>query len=81
VFSNSQEEHINHLQTVLEQLEEHKLYARLDQCSFGRREVKFLGQVVGHGRRRLDPEKAMTVRKFPKPTKPAEVRSFVLWIS
>jgi hypothetical protein len=24
----------------------------------------------------LDPEKAMTVRKFPKPTKPAEVRSF-----
>jgi hypothetical protein len=76
VFSNSQEEHLNHLQSVLEHLEKHKLYARLDKCSFGRKEVKFLGQVVGHGRRRLDPDKAMTIRKFPKPTKPAEVRSF-----
>ena len=34
VYSKNEEEHVEHLTTVLRLLREHKLYAKLSKCSF-----------------------------------------------
>jgi hypothetical protein len=34
IYSQSEEEHVNHLKMVLQRLREHKLYAKLSKCEF-----------------------------------------------
>lgn len=46
IYSHSQEEHKNHLTTLLQTLREHKLYAKFLKCEFWLDSVAFLGHVV-----------------------------------
>jgi hypothetical protein len=43
VYSQSEEDHQQHLCLVLGKLQEHQLYAKLSKCEFWLSEVKFLG--------------------------------------
>ncbi|MCI06310.1 hypothetical protein A2U01_0027368, partial [Trifolium medium] len=43
VYSSSWISHLSHLETVLQVLQHHQLYARLSKCSFGAMEVDYLG--------------------------------------
>jgi hypothetical protein len=43
IYSGSLEEHADHLRKVFQRLRENKLYAKLEKCEFGVREVDFLG--------------------------------------
>ncbi|KAJ9541255.1 hypothetical protein OSB04_027761 [Centaurea solstitialis] len=47
IYSQSKEEHEQHLKVVLELLRNQKLYAKFSKCEFWIREVRFLGHVVG----------------------------------
>jgi hypothetical protein len=42
VYSNSIEEHAEHLQKVFQRLRENKLYAKFEKCKFGISKVDFL---------------------------------------
>ncbi|XP_058082469.1 uncharacterized mitochondrial protein AtMg00860-like [Magnolia sinica] len=77
VYSKSQEEHEQHLRTVLSTLKENQLYAKLSKCEFWEREVKFLGQVVKEEGIAVDPAKVEAVSKWDQPTTVTEVRSFL----
>jgi hypothetical protein len=46
VYSNSIEEHEEHLWIVPQQLQEHQLYTKFSKCEFWIKEVPFLGHVV-----------------------------------
>ena len=46
VYSQSKEEHEDHLRIVLQALREHQLYAKFGKCEFWLTEVRFLGHVV-----------------------------------
>ncbi|XP_070040635.1 uncharacterized protein [Nicotiana tomentosiformis] len=46
IYSRSQDEHENHLRTVLQTLREHWLYAKFSKCEFWLDSVAFLGHVV-----------------------------------
>jgi hypothetical protein len=46
VYSQSEEEHQQHLRLVLGKLREHQLYGKLSKCEFWLSEVKFLGHVI-----------------------------------
>ena len=46
VFSDNEQDHHGHLQTVLSVLQENKLVARQDKCVFGASSVEFLGHVI-----------------------------------
>jgi hypothetical protein len=39
IYSQSEEEHVNHLKMVLQRLREHQLYAKLSKCEFWINEV------------------------------------------
>jgi hypothetical protein len=77
IFSETPEQHMQHMAMVLERLREHKLYAQMAKCEFGLSELKFLGHVVGSKGIRPDPAKVKVVEEWPEPTNAAELRSFL----
>jgi hypothetical protein len=46
VYSNSFEEHEEHLRQTLQTLRDHQLYAKLSKCELWLKRVTFLGQVI-----------------------------------
>ena len=46
IYSQSEEEHEDHLRIVLQALRDHQLYANFSKCEFWLIEVKFLGHIV-----------------------------------
>jgi hypothetical protein len=77
IFSDTPEQHMHHLQLVLQRLREHKLYAQLPKCDFGLSELKFLGHIIGADGVKPDPDKVKVVQQWPEPTNAAELRSFL----
>src|SRR5438045_7902481 len=49
IYSNSDEEHLEHLRLVFEALRMHKLYAKPSKCTFNQQPVEFCGHLVGQG--------------------------------
>ena len=76
VYSNSAEEHREHLRLVLEALRKHKLYARPKKCAFDQKEVEFCGYIVGNGVIRMLDRKVKAIRDWPTPKNVQEVRQF-----
>lgn len=77
VFSNTQEEHFEHLRKALQVLKEQKFYAKLSKCEFNKSEVKYLGHIIGADGVKVDPDKVTAVTEWPEPSNVGEVRSFV----
>jgi len=77
VFSKTPEEHLQHLQLVLERLQQYKLYARLSKCHFNLPEVEFLGHIVGRKGISVDPRKVQIIKDWPTPQSQSDVRSFL----
>ena len=46
IYSETTEEHEEHLRVVLSRLREHKLYAKFSKCEFWLKKVTFLGHVL-----------------------------------
>ncbi|XP_075079783.1 uncharacterized protein LOC142165037 [Nicotiana tabacum] len=75
IYSRSQGEHENHHRTVLQTLREHRLYVKFSKCEFWLN--SFLGHVVSKDGIMVDPKKIEAVQKWPTPTSPTEIRSFL----
>jgi hypothetical protein len=73
VFLKSMEEHEEHLQIVLQRLQEHQLYAKFSKCKFWIKEVPFLGHVVSPKGITVDPDKVKEVLEWRLPTTVSEV--------
>ena len=61
VYSENEEDHVEHLRVVLTRLREHQLYAKFSKCEFWLREVPFLGHVLSDGGIMVDPTKVQEV--------------------
>jgi hypothetical protein len=57
IYSQSEEEHVNHLKMALQRLREHQLYAKLSKCEFWINEVLFLGRIINKEGLVVDPKK------------------------
>ena len=67
IYSNSEEEHEDHLRVVLHILRDNQLYAKFNKCEFWLPEVKFLGHVVLATGVLVDPEKVEVVMSWERP--------------
>lgn len=76
IFSKNKEDHINHLQIVLQRLHEEKLTMNLDKCEFVKQELVYLGFVLSHGNLKMDPRKVEAIVNWPTPKSTIEVRRF-----
>ncbi|XP_074287850.1 uncharacterized protein LOC141613006 [Silene latifolia] len=75
IYSKNEEEHANHLRTVLETLRKNQLYAKCSKCAFWLGEMSFLGHVISAEGIKLDPQKINTITNWPILKNVAEVRS------
>ena len=61
IYSQSEEEHVDHLRMVLQRLQEHQLYAKLSKCEFWIDEVLFLGHIINKDGLVVDPKKVADI--------------------
>ena len=67
IASKSAEEHLQHIETVLQRLEQHNLLARESKCAFFLSEVKFLGYVFSAQGKSVDSSKTEALCQLARP--------------
>eukprot|EP00253_Pinus_taeda_P002609 PITA_02609 len=67
VYSKNEEEHAEHLATILMLLREHQLYAKLNKCSFFQTKVHYLGHVVSKEGIAIDIENIRAIMEWVAP--------------
>ena len=77
VYSNSLEEHREHLNIVLEKFRRAGVTLNPRKCQFEMKEIKILGHIVGNGTVKPDPDKLSAIKEFPKPQDKRQMRSFL----
>lgn len=77
IYSPTWEEHLLHLQTVLNLLRQHQLVAKRSKCQFGQTRVDYLGHVISIQGLSVDPLKISAIQQWPVPRNVKQVRSFL----
>jgi hypothetical protein len=77
VYSDTLEEHEQHVRQALTRLRQQRLYAKLSKSALCKREVEFLGHMVGEHGLRVMQDKIEAVRDWPIPTNLQELRAFL----
>lgn len=77
IYSRDETEHQQHLAMVLQVLRDHQLYAKASKCEFFKKEVDFLGHIVGASGLRMEPGKIDAIKSWPVPQNATDVRSFL----
>jgi hypothetical protein len=77
IYSQSEEEHVDHLKVVLQRLREHQLYAKLSKCEFWINEVLFLAHIINKDGLVVDPKKVVDILNWKAPTDVQGIKSFI----
>ena len=77
IYSNSLQEHILHVQTVLQKLLSVGLYTKLEKCEFHIQKVSFLGFIISSEGISMDPERICTVAEWPVPESVLDIQVFL----
>ena len=77
VYSDTAEDHFNHLEEVFRRLDKVGLYAKPSKCTIGASELEFCGHVVGNGQCRPLADKIAMIASWPQPRNVHEVRQFL----
>ena len=77
IYSESIEQHVEHLRVMFDRLRAYNLRLNPSKCVFGLREVKLLGYIVNEQGLRADSDKAAAIARMTSPATVAEVRSFL----
>ena len=71
------QEHLEHLEQVLRQLEEAGLRLRLEKCSFALTIIEYLGLTLSPEGVQPNDNKVKAVKEFQRPTSCKEIKSFL----
>jgi hypothetical protein len=77
IYSKTEQEHLQHVQQVLDILRKHQLYAKLSKCEFFQRRVEYLGHYISDQGVAVDDRKVAAIKEWPAPSNVSEVRSFL----
>jgi hypothetical protein len=76
IYSKTMGEHLKHLATVMQKLQQEKLLVNMKKYSFMKIELIYLGFVISVNELRMDPDKVVVIKNWPSPRNIFEVRSF-----
>jgi hypothetical protein len=76
IFSKTVTEHLKHLATVMEKLQQEKLLINMKKPSFMKTELIYLGFFISANELRMDPDKVEVIKNWPSLKNIFEVRSF-----
>uniref|UniRef100_A0A674PMU1 Gypsy retrotransposon integrase-like protein 1 n=1 Tax=Takifugu rubripes TaxID=31033 RepID=A0A674PMU1_TAKRU len=77
IFSESEEEHVQHVRLVLQRLLENRLFVKAEKCDFHTTSISFLGFVVARGQLSPDPAKVRAVMEWPTPSSRRQLQQFL----
>lgn len=77
IYSFDLETQINNLRKVFHRLRQFNLKLQPEKCEFLRKEVAYLGHIIGEEGVKPNPEKTKAVTEFPTPQSPKEIKSFL----
>src|SRR5258708_19540455 len=60
-------DHQKHVAYILNVLQQHDLYLKPEKCSFHKKEVEYLGVIVGNGKVKMNPIKVQPLTNCPHP--------------
>ena len=67
IYAKTLAEHNRLLSEVLARLRKHNFKLEVDKCEFLKKEITYLGHVLGPSGVKVDPEKIRAVKEFPTP--------------
>lgn len=71
------EEHIIHLDLVLQVMRQNSLFAKRSKCTFNTEQVEYLGRVISSQLVATYPTKIQAMRDWPTPTTIKHLRGFL----
>lgn len=77
IYSDSQEEHDQHVMKVLEALQKADLFVKLEKCCFDVTETEFLGYTLSTNGIAMSEERLNTIQSWPTPKTLKELQSFL----
>lgn len=77
IYSVSWEDHLRHLEVVLDTLKLHQLFAKFSKCSFGLQQVDYLGHIVSAQGVAMDNSKVQAILQWPIPGNLKQLRGFL----
>ena len=77
IYSSSYEEHLEHIQQVLQLLQKDQWKVKLSKCAFAQRKVTYLGHVISEQGVATDPSKVTAVLNWPVPENVKKLRGFL----
>ena len=77
IYSKTWEEHLQHIQEVLNILETESLYAKFSKCEFGLEEILYLGHKINAEGVSVDEEKIKVIKEWPRPKNLTQLRGFI----
>ncbi len=80
VYNRSKEEHVRHMNYVLQRLQQEKLLLNLKKCSFMKEELVYFGFVISVEGLKMDPKKIKAILEWPSPRSVFEVRIFMVFL-
>jgi len=69
IYSNSEEEHVDHVKWIMQRLLEAGLYLKPEKCEFHKETVRYLGLIISTKGISMDEDKVETVRNWSKEKK------------
>jgi hypothetical protein len=67
IFSKTEGEHLRHLTSVMEKLQQEKMLINLKKNSFMKTELIYLGFFISSNELKMDPEKVKAIREWSSP--------------
>src|SRR6266542_3423433 len=77
IFSQTMDEHFQHMRKVLKALRQAGLKLKLEKCEFAKKQLKYLDFIVGEFGIKLDPEKVRAIVDQPAPNNQTQIRLFL----
>jgi SepF-like predicted cell division protein (DUF552 family) len=75
--TGSLEQHVKDVQAVFKRLAETTFKTAPEKCEFHKKNVKFLGFIIGTDGVKIDPEKTKSVEEWPMPKNVRDIQSFL----
>jgi hypothetical protein len=77
IYIKSWEDHVQHVDMVLQLLNDQKLYSKPYKCFFGVNEVEYLGHILSHEGFKVDPNNIKAMMDWPIPKTLKNIRGFL----
>ncbi|CAO2206554.1 unnamed protein product [Urochloa humidicola] len=77
VYSPTLEAHLQHLEAVLQILQQHNFLLKESKCSFAQQQLEYVGHIISAQGVATSPDKVQAVAEWPKPTNLKQLRGFL----